>query len=560
MQGCEANRTPRRWVFMLALLATAATIHLGLMLRTKMPSRDSLGFARVALQLYAPDADSPTDQPSRSRWDVLRQAEHPPAYPVAIWLMSYAVRAFHPGSLGEQFLFSAQLVNLLAGMALAVVLFHLGAELFGERVGFIAAWTFPFLPVVARITSDGLSEATFLLASASALLLAIRAIRRPSGFNAWLCGLMIAAAYLVRPEGLLIAPVVLLVFAIEAVSRRLTPRGGLTNAAALAVGLLLLATPYMAIVGGITNKPTGRKLIQWILGGSEASASSRPQHHAHASALQASAPELVDAAWPVTDKPPLRRLLIPCTGLLGSWYVEGEGISKPVWIALTLIKETAKAFHYLPGLLALAGLLITWRDRVRANVAIRMLGFYGSAHAGLLVVMAASSGYLSERHTLPLVMVGIFFAAYALDVGIRAAAGYVKRPANGWLSASVALIVISCLPPLARARHDDRWGHLHAGRWLAEHATPRDAIVDPYEWAQFYAGRTLFRIPPNPDPVEAYYAILEEGKSNRPRSLLPKHWYAEALARQGRPVFQWPEGSEPNAVRVVIYRVDTTLH
>ena len=91
-----------------------------------------------------------------------------------------------------------------------------------------------------------------------------------------------------------------------------------------------------------------------------------------------------------------------------------------------------------------------------------------------------------------------------------------------------------------------------AGRWLAAHAGPGDAIIDPFDWAQFYAGRTLYEIPPDPPNPPAIYAVLDNADDRTPNSLLPRYEYATRLARQGQIVFRWPEAGTP---RVFVYRV-----
>ena len=56
-----------------------------------------------------------------------------------------------------------------------------------------------------RLTSDGLSEATFLFWASLTLWLGVRALRGPSAGRMLAVGLGAAAAYLTRPEGLELA-------------------------------------------------------------------------------------------------------------------------------------------------------------------------------------------------------------------------------------------------------------------------------------------------------------------------------------------------------------------
>lgn len=519
----DSTNAHSRWLPALVLVAISLCIHIWLAASMKVPSRDSLGFARAALQFDDPNAGRLPTDPPRTRLDVLRQAEHPPGFPVAVWLMSFPVREVYHSSIGEQFLRSAQVVNLLASVLLALVQFRLGRELFGVRVGFLAAALFQVLPVAARTTSDGLSEAIFLLALATALLFSVKAIRDQRLRDYLGCGAMTALAYLVRPEGMLVGLVVGVVLAGEAFARRIALRPALLRSAALVLGVVVFASPYVIAVGGITNKPTGQKLLRWITGAKEETA-----------AVQ-----------------------LP---LFAAWYVPGEDGSKPLWIAATLVKETAKSSHYLPPLLAIVGLLVVLRTRWRSSPEVRVPVLYLAAHAGLLVVMAASSGYLSERHTLPIVFVGCLFSSYGLVLLADRIAE--RRAWSPRLATSLAgmLIVLTCLPPLLRTRHDDRLGHVLAGRWLAEHAGAKDAIVDPFDWAQFFAGRTLYQVPPDPNPAESYYAVMEEGKSSGPRSTLPRHWYAVELAKRGQAVYRWPSDPNQHGTKVVIYRVTPAEH
>ena len=405
-----------------------------------------MAFARVALQFDDPNAGRPAGEPPRTRLDVLRRSEHPPGYPAAVWLASLPVRAVSGAPVAEQFILSTQLASLVAGVLLAVVHFRLGRELFGPLVGFLAAALFQVLPVVARITSDGLSEGLFLLAVGTALLCGVRAARagRPASF--FLCGLAAAAAYLVRPEGLLVAVVVGGLAVAQWLARAASSRASIGRAAALACGVLVLAGPYMALVGGVTNKPTGKKLLRWL-------------------------------GDPATDGP-----AAGATPLFASWFVPGTDGAKPAWVAASLAKELGKSFHYLPAALAALGLLTVGRRAWRTDPGARVPIAYGAAHLALLVGMAATSGYLSERHTLPVVFVGCLFAAAAVvPLGTWLAGRCRVRPRTA-TAALAATVFLTCLPAALRPRHDDRLGHLLAGKWLAEHAAAADTIVDPFDW------------------------------------------------------------------------------
>src|SRR5206468_3708483 len=105
---------------------------------------------------------------------------------------------------------------------------------------------------------DGLSEATFLLFAATALLFGVMAFQKPSMIRYVLCGFFGALAYLTRPEGALILLAAAMVWlGIQAFRAWRRPwREWLIDGGLMAVTALLVASPYCVAIGGVTNKPT----------------------------------------------------------------------------------------------------------------------------------------------------------------------------------------------------------------------------------------------------------------------------------------------------------------
>ena len=127
------------------LLLVAGAIHAWLVLHTAIPARDSMGFARIANNLSYPNAEQTTDPP-RQRIDVIRDAQHPPGYPLAVWLTEKALRS-SVSSLPERALLATQIANAIGGTLLVIPLYLIGRILFGRNVGFAAALLFQVLPV-----------------------------------------------------------------------------------------------------------------------------------------------------------------------------------------------------------------------------------------------------------------------------------------------------------------------------------------------------------------------------------------------------------------------------
>jgi len=197
-------------------------------------------------------------------------------------------------------------------------------------------------------------------------------------------------------------------------------------------------------------------------------------------------------------------------------------------------------------------------------------------------------GYLSERHVLLLVLLGINWGvklvqglgdwlAVQIPATLGTPAGLTAR--GRWLLlAMTAAGLVGALRPL----HASRAGHHAAGTWLAKHAVPADTIIDPFAWAHYYAGRVFLEdrppvVPPGYRPME--YAVLDSGSVNPtqppPRKLvqlfgpsladgapertenhprLPLMTRAkEVRGAGGQLVYYWPEDVPCDRAKVFIY-------
>src|SRR5579871_2620973 len=88
------------YIRLLVLLAVGIAIHGWLVAHTAVPARDSLTYSRHANNLSNPTAES--DGKPRHRIDVIRTAEQPPGYPVAIWCVEKALRSVVDKPLSER--------------------------------------------------------------------------------------------------------------------------------------------------------------------------------------------------------------------------------------------------------------------------------------------------------------------------------------------------------------------------------------------------------------------------------------------------------------------------
>jgi hypothetical protein len=531
--GARMEFVPRkRWlappdIGLLAILVIVSVmLHGWLLNNTFVTARDAIGFARMALNLESPKlAPVPPREDGKSPTfiDVLRSAEHPPGYAVTVLSMSYAVRSLYPAALPDQMLLSCQLAAITAGILLVFPTYLLGRSLFGRFTGFAAALMFQVLPVPARITSDGLAEALYLLCVATSLGFGVRAVRHRSTLNFLLCGMAAGLSYLVRPEGLMVILAVGTVVAWLGIFNRWPRDVAIGRLVALTVGVLLVATPYMALIGKISNKPTSLEFWNRLNG-------ENPRVKLGS----------WDHGWNASPQTPV---------LFAAW---SSGDDRALWAAKATASEVTKAAHYTPCILALVG-LYAQRRRFNTHPELAILPILAIINLTVLYALGLKMGYVSERHTLLVVLITCYFAAASLKPIAQAVSGVPTLGATGLLLA----LVVSALPSTVRPLHENRAGHYHAGKFLESVAGPNDLIIDPFSWALFYSGKSLYFIPPDPPEARVVYAIWENTKDN-PHSRLPRREDAMNVARDGwsQVVFHWPNDVPPKQARVLVYKLD----
>lgn len=521
----EANHVPRRpnksdLIRVGVLLLISASIHAWLIARTEVTARDSIGLVREAITLGSPPE-------GMTRLDVIRETQRPPGYPAIVFLVSSGLRAFD-GELGPHgLILSAQLTSAFAAMLIVVPMYFLGRLLFGPWVGFVAAGMLQLLPGYAEITSDGVADSLFLLGAMTSLWFGVRGVDRLRSSDFLLCGIAGGVAYLVRPEGLVVpflTGCTLIMIGLR--SSRLS-WAMLGCGLGLGLGVSLTAGPYMALIGKLTNKPTGQNGLKQLQG------------------------EEVEPVWRETPEANRGSSRTP----LAAWWHEptDAGESRLFWAIRQVGDETFKTFHYLPALWTVIG--IGWCRRRLFRDATLMLPLVAAlTHVGLLVALAATAGYVSERHTLWVVAIGCLFAAAALAPISRWMAAWMPwRPGEDrfWTASLLITLIVITLPAIVtRTPHANRAGHRQAGEWLARHAEAGAVIHDPFCWAAFYAGQEPTT---KAEPGQTMYIVLEPNRSN-PHRRLPTMNEARQRAESAKAVYHWPENVSHDRARVVVFR------
>jgi hypothetical protein len=309
--------------------------------------------------------------------------------------------------------------------------------------------------------------------------------------------------------------------------------------AALGVGIAMVAVPYMILIGGVTNKPSVQNALPSLPG-------------------------------------PLGRMKGPETSaIIGSppiasfWVLpEGTGHIGAVRPAVTeTLKEASQGLHYTGAALAVFGILAL-RRRIAADpglgllVTMLVISFGIATWVGThgTVVNGVWTHYVSERHVILIVLVGVLFAAAGLRESVHLVPEHQelgRRIALGLL----AVFILTAIPSTLKPIHSNREGHKEAGRWLKEHLQHEDCLIDPFEWAGCYSEKTLHHVFPDPKYPFVTYAVVDDKTRDGDHARLPRMKQARDVATNGykKLVYYWPPGSEENAKVMVYQLVDVKL-
>lgn len=524
----------RHWL--LALLLISCLVRCWHLVTTEVTARDSIHFIRMAWQL------------EHEPWkEVLSKATQHPGYPMAIMGLGKLVRPVFPEDLPFAMQISAQLVSAFASLLLIFPLFGLARSLFGPAGAALGVGLVQLLPVTARLFPDGLSEALFLFFVFSGIWLFQIGIRqeRLTGL-AW-SGLFTGCAYLTRPEGglvllscLLVGGYLLLVKQVWIMRRG---RGyALAAMSALAIAFMVPAVPYALTIGRLTSKPTATRILQ-------------------ANPVEATG-RLI---------PGQNHRGIQGGPVWAAWYDfkrEGApGVAWGIWATTGMVIRGLLFAFWLPALLAV------WKywDRIKLDPGCLVQTAVAGAVYCALVRVAANLGYVSDRHLVlivvpALLMAGGFLVDWYRRLWCKGNPGEIKP---GWLNLERTLFIVLALVAIVSGAkltleplHANRSGFKLAGNWIRKNGQPGDEVIDPYQWAHYYAGRVFLentKIAQVRSDPPVHWVVLEKGKSKHVRLNLPQE--DQLLAKGAELAFETVEerASAYGGKRLLVYRVPISL-
>ena len=386
---------------------------------------------------------------AEGRWEAVLGHPFHPLYPAMIAAVSSLF-----GVVSET---AAVWVSVFGGVLTVLGLFCAAKSTFGDEIAWMTGWVVALHPWAIDFSSDVMSDGLY----AGFFTLGFAALaewnKRPGVSMAIGCGLGAGLAYLVRPEGLGLCAVALLVFAMRGWRDTSLRRGTFVSAVALGLATLSFAGPLILGVSEQTGDLTltRKKAIGELTSGRSGVRVELPRIPSEEALPLPRSSERVSGSG--FDLPP--------RSLLGV----GEAVSRAMRTSLS-------AFRYEIAFFAAIGLLLVRRNPSGQR---RLLFWLPAAlYSIVLILLVWGAGYVARRHALAAWLPLTAFAA----IGWR---GMHHAMVDRWAAANPAIgtrwrspfivclglvLVLSLVwgPRDLRERRIDRAPVRAAASWLAE--------------------------------------------------------------------------------------------
>jgi 4-amino-4-deoxy-L-arabinose transferase-like glycosyltransferase len=395
----------------------------------------------------------------------------PPLYPLLIGTMNLLA--------GDDEL-AGKLISLLMGMLLVLPVYLLGKELFSRRVGAIAALFVALSPSLVKLSSEVLTQTTYLALLLSGLYCLWRSARDVQMRWGVAAGLFCGAAYLTRPEAIVVLAactgMILFLTYVEG-AKGLVP---LKSFAVVWAAFFLMASPYLLLLHDLNGT--------WQLTGK-------------------SSVTLADSLGWYLDRPDLKREpTFAGIGYLDVIRQYPDFLWKNGLRNLnTLIDETLPAHVWV--LLLLGIVAGGWR-----GVALKSRLFLLGACSPLLIIFVFF--FIGNLYTAPYLPFFFIFAAHGLVAAEAYALDFLRRglpsvrsslieliPFSGVAALVIGLLMFAPHVSFGRAKPyhfaDDgaRYDHKLIGLMLKKHLAPRQRLMAKDARINFYADMPRADIP-----------------------------------------------------------------
>ena len=517
-----------RWL-VLAVLLTAA-LQAAIIGRAYSIHVDGLTFIGIAQEL------------KRDPIATMRVTDQHPGYPALVLAAATLARPFTHLDEPEVWTLATRMASAGCGILSVIVFWLFARRLFDDQVANIAALSFAMLPLFRLIASDALSDTEHLVLYLLAAWLAAEGFARDRIRWFAAAGAASGAAFWVRPEGLEVALIagVLLAFQL------LLQRRGRAGWALLAVGATaaIVIAPYILLAGKITSKqlPWAKRHAVPMFVVTETQSAQREEQKAIAAATPSSAEAAPQAAaTAVVSKRVATRLAFKAV--------------------VTFVKNIVWGFRFVFLPLYLIGNWELYRRRPAWWV-VCLPACLGAIHIAVLFGVFFISGYIDQRHVMPIVALGLPFAALgSLYVAEKLTALLAPRFSHQAVLATV--VAVSCAIVVPRdlvPMNPELQAVFVATDWIRGQVQPGDAIISNSPYVAFYGDLPGAELTPETGTLEAALA-RSKVRGNVEFAVLDlqingyRQEWREQIERDYREVFRLEDPrSKRDEPKVLVYR------
>ena len=429
------------------LLLIALCIGIYLIATTAIIAKDGVTFIEFARQLET----SPVKA-------MIAQDQHP-GYPWLILISHKVMDSLHENTSILSWIYCAQSITLIFRLLAITVLYLIAQHLFGTRLSFWCVLILILLPKPAEYGSDALSDWPHLFFMVTGVLLLLKGATNERWWLFGFVGLAAGIGYLIRPECVQLVMVGGLWMGLQLLWPKHTigKRKVLSGLAILFVGFLAIAGPYMNLKGALFPK----KNVGFFTSSNNKQVENDPVILASLSANTVS-PKIAKAFYKLTQN----------IGETLMWFfVPALLVGMYKWFKTHKWHDPEKFF-------------------VIAIIVLNM---------PVMIWLYCKHGYMSDRHTLPLLIIPILYVPVGLQElaiwfqrrfsGKAELAAMTNRNAQFWFLVLLVMGVCICTPKLFRPIRTKKQSYRAAAQWLKANTDSTAIIAVPDKRISFYAHR-----------------------------------------------------------------------
>jgi len=382
------------------------------------------------------------------------QEDQHPGFSTVILAANKLLRLFNENNSTFSWIHSAQISALIFRLLSIITLYFIGKKFITSKLSFWGVLILLFLPKTAEYGSNALSDWPSFFFLASSILVLMHGSKDPKWWLFAAAGLFAGVGFLFRPECAQVLIYGGLWLGLQTVIGKGFPckLKSMMAMVLLLLGFLAAAGPYMHLKGAIFPKKQIGSFVS------------------------------VDLQGPLSQEVESSDNYICTAG------IAPLNVGKAVGVLLENIGQTVMWF-FMPFLLI--GTYSSLKKSAWKEPEVFYMIAFVLLNVLLLLWLYSTAGYMSTRHSMPLVMLTCLYVPVGLQMFVCRLDR--KSPAkDGAHIKFIVLIIVGimiCMPKLLRPLHYDKVTIPEAAQWLKENTDKHDIISTSDPRIAFYADR-----------------------------------------------------------------------